>query len=230
MDFGSHLGSIFSHFAIILHTFFRHRFRIDFSLILGWILHRTILGDTYSTAWIMWFRHIQLFPNICFFYTCYVDFVIDFGMIFGWNSMDFHVFFDIDFSIGFWMHFWWKMVPNGSQRAPRVGPKSSSVKVPCARAPPVPPKAPPGHPKGVPRGAPGPILDGFGTNFQSILDTLPCPLLPSHPCKKTKEKHNMSNTPHTFSQGPFIAPKTRTFTGLRGSIPRQVKGGGKPPP
>ena len=39
MDFGSHLGSIFSHFAIILHSFFQHRFRIDFSLISGWIWH-----------------------------------------------------------------------------------------------------------------------------------------------------------------------------------------------
>ena len=40
MDFGSHLGSIFSHFPSFWHHFFEHRFYIAFSSILGWIFHR----------------------------------------------------------------------------------------------------------------------------------------------------------------------------------------------
>lgn len=72
----------------------------------------------------------------------------------------------------------------GSQRPPQVGPKNSCpltfLRNPAperSRAPPRPPKVPP---QGVPRGAPDPILDGFGTNFPSILKTLPYPLLPSY--------------------------------------------------
>jgi len=67
MDLGSHVGSIFSQFAIILQTFFRHRFRIAFSLSVDRRVDRRILGDTYSTACSMWFRHIQPFPKTCFF-------------------------------------------------------------------------------------------------------------------------------------------------------------------
>ena len=40
MDFGSPLGSIFSNFSWFLHHFFEHRVCLDFSSILGWILHR----------------------------------------------------------------------------------------------------------------------------------------------------------------------------------------------
>ena len=106
-DFGSHLGSIFSHFAIILHSFFQHRFRIDFSSISGWIFHRIFIIFAYK------FRSATE-PREPWFWTTVwrsapkIEFL---------PSSIFHVFlvfFDPDFTwilhrflMVFWLHFGW---------------------------------------------------------------------------------------------------------------------------
>ena len=81
------------------------------------------------------------------------------------------------------------------------------------------PRPPQRHPQGTPKASQGaprdPILDGFGTHFRSILETLPCPLIPSHPFKKNERKtQHEHHTPQT----------THTFPSLRGGIPRQMRG------
>ena len=69
--FWLHLGSMFAHVDIILHSFFRHRFRIEFPLYADRRVDQRILGDTCSTAGRTWFKHIQHFPiNFVFVYIC----------------------------------------------------------------------------------------------------------------------------------------------------------------
>ena len=148
MDFGSHLGSIFSHFPIILHSFFDHRFRIDFSLILGWIFHRFSIIFAYKFRSATEPREPRFFstvprsaPKIEFlpssiFHVFLVFFDPDFTWIlhrflmvfylhFRWLLHHFSILFRSRNLIDFWMAFLMDFYQKWSQRASFVGPLGS---------------------------------------------------------------------------------------------------------
>ena len=137
MDFGPHLGFIFSQFSSFLHHLFQYRFCIDFSSILGWFFHRIFIIFCYklrsateprepcflTTVWcsalIFMFSTSSIFMFFRFFSvsdfaSIFTYFLTSFSIISGAQSGGKSSIFDIRFLDVFWTSFFHGFKPKWS--------------------------------------------------------------------------------------------------------------------